>query len=32
MDFRCSDTYCPAKGYSYIKEELFQPNEKLIII
>ena len=26
MDFRCSDTNCPAKGYYYKKEEKFKPN------
>ena len=29
MDFRCSDTNCPAKGYYYMKEEKFKPNDFL---
>ena len=26
MDFRCSNTNCPAKGYYYLKDEIFKPN------
>ena len=26
LDFRCSDTFCPAQGYFYRKEDKFKPN------